>query len=153
MRTAIDIDEHTPGAPLTSMVDDAFFILQKCGRRALATGNVQCACAVVGAANAALGGDVARALEGKWKVGAVGVFFGDSVWGASKRMAPQCDAREKEGGYTAQKRSTHRTPPSSQSAALRLTQLLGAALDAGADVADDAAPAAAMFNDVDACAK
>lgn len=70
MRTAIDIDEYTPGAPLTSMVDDVFFIVQKCGRRALATGNVQCACAVLGAGNGLLGTDVTAALDAKWKVSA-----------------------------------------------------------------------------------
>lgn len=70
VRTAIDIDEYTPGAPLTSMVDDVFFIVQKCGRRALATGNVQCACAVLGAGNGLLGTDVTAALDAKWKVSA-----------------------------------------------------------------------------------
>ena len=68
VRTAIEIDEYVPGSPLTSMVDDAFFIVQKCGRRALATGNTQCSCAVLGAANGLLGGELRAALDAKWKV-------------------------------------------------------------------------------------
>ena len=35
---AIEIDEWSADTLTTSMVDDAFFVLQKCGRRALATG-------------------------------------------------------------------------------------------------------------------
>ena len=71
VRTAIEIDEYTPGAPLTSMVDDIFFIVQKCGRRALATCNVQCACAVLGAGNGLLNSEVTAGLDAKWKVSAV----------------------------------------------------------------------------------
>ena len=40
-----------------------------------------------------------------------------------------------------------------QAAALRLTQLLGTALDTGTDVSEDAAQPAAIFNNVDACAQ
>lgn len=46
-----------------------------------------------------------------------------------------------------------KTSPPPQAAALRLTQLLGTALDTGADVSDDAAQPAAVFNNVDACAQ
>ena len=48
---AIAIREHGGGALTTSMVDDVFFILQKCGRRALATANVACVCAILGQLN------------------------------------------------------------------------------------------------------
>lgn len=44
-------------------------------------------------------------------------------------------------------------PLSPQTAASRLTQLLGTALDTEADVADEAAQPAAILNDVDACAQ
>ena len=50
------------------MIDDAFFILQKCGRRALGTGSLQCACAVLGELNTLLGNSLRAALEYKWKV-------------------------------------------------------------------------------------
>jgi hypothetical protein len=33
------------------MVDDVFFILKKCGSRALATQNIHCVCAVLGQLN------------------------------------------------------------------------------------------------------
>lgn len=150
MRTAIDIDEYTPGAPLTSMVDDVFFIVQKCGRRALATGNVQCACAVLGAGNGLLGAEMTAALDAKWKVsegrGAViCVSHTLRVAMQTRACAMQCDAVS----------AVTPTHPHfcSQAAASRLTQLLGTALDAGADVSDDAAQPAAVFNDVDACAQ
>ena len=65
---AIAIDEWSDDALTTSMVDDAFFILQKCGRRALGTGSLQCACAVLGELNTLLGNSLRAALEFKWKV-------------------------------------------------------------------------------------
>lgn len=40
--TAIRISEAAEGSLTTSMVDDVFYILKKCGRRAIASGNVQC---------------------------------------------------------------------------------------------------------------
>jgi len=40
--TAIHISEAAEGSLTTSMVDDVFYILKKCGRRAIASGNVQC---------------------------------------------------------------------------------------------------------------
>lgn len=39
---ALRIDEAAPGALTSSSVDDVFFILRKCGLRALASGSVQC---------------------------------------------------------------------------------------------------------------
>ena len=52
----------------TSVVDDTFFILQKCGTRALATGNLQCVCAILGHLNTLLASHLRAALEHKWKV-------------------------------------------------------------------------------------
>ena len=68
VKTAIAIDEWTPGAPITSMVDDVFFIVQKCGRRAISTGNVQSGCAVLGQVNSLLAGELRSSLDAKWKV-------------------------------------------------------------------------------------
>ena len=65
---AIRINEWAGGALTTSMVDDVFFILQKCGRRALATGSVQCVCAVLGQLNNLLAHDLRAALDAQWKV-------------------------------------------------------------------------------------
>ena len=65
---AIRINEWAGGALTTSMVDDVFFILLKCGRRALATGSVQCVCAVLGQLNNLLAHDLRAALDAQWKV-------------------------------------------------------------------------------------
>eukprot|EP00878_Enallax_costatus_P016453 GHUV01017258.1.p1 GENE.GHUV01017258.1~~GHUV01017258.1.p1 ORF type:complete len:570 (+),score=170.72 GHUV01017258.1:179-1888(+) len=48
---AIRIDEIVSGSLTSSMVDDVFFILKKCGSRALATHSIHCACAVLGQLN------------------------------------------------------------------------------------------------------
>ena len=48
---AVAMDECVDGSLTSSVVDDIFFILQKCGRRALATGNAQCLCAVLNNVN------------------------------------------------------------------------------------------------------
>lgn len=111
VRTAIDIDEYVAGSPLTSMVDDAFFIVQKCGRRALATGNTQCSCAVLGAANGLLGGELRAALDAKWKVSArAGVGHGASHTGG---RATQTDARTSECGHGAVTPTLKNVAPSS----------------------------------------
>ena len=47
IQMAIQMDECVDGALTSSIVEDAFFILQKCGRRGMATGNVQCVCSVL----------------------------------------------------------------------------------------------------------
>ena len=64
---AIRIDELVPGALTSSVVDDCFFILLKCGRRSGAAGSVQCTCAVLNHVAALLAGDVADALQAKLK--------------------------------------------------------------------------------------
>lgn len=66
---AIAIDEWSGDALTTSMVDDVFFILQKCGGRAAAAGSAQCLCAVLGQLNTLLRDSLRAALEYKWKVG------------------------------------------------------------------------------------
>ena len=64
----IEIDEWTPDALATSMVDDAFFILQKCSQRGLATGNLHCICAILGQINTVLSTSFRAALDARWKV-------------------------------------------------------------------------------------
>ncbi len=71
VQKAIQIDEWSEDALTTSMVDDVFFILQKCGRRALATANLQCFCAVLGQLNNLLSNSLRAALEYNWKVRAL----------------------------------------------------------------------------------
>lgn len=67
----------------------------------------------------------------------------------------RCDANATRATLLRRILAVTLTPPSlcPQAAASRLTQLLGTALDTGADVSDDAAQPAAVFNDVDACAQ
>lgn len=145
MRTAVDIDDWTPGAPLTSMVDDVFFIVQKCGRRALATGNVQCACAVLTAGNGLLATDLKLALDAKWKV---------RIVGKSASHSSKHGAKQRRGAEVRRSRNRRiRPPPRTQPAALRLSQLLAAALDGDPNASDEAAGQAALFNNVDASAQ
>ena len=68
MEKAIAIDEWSQDALTTSMVDDVFFVLQKCGGRALAIGSLQCLCAILGQLNNLLRDSLRSALEYKWKV-------------------------------------------------------------------------------------
>lgn len=65
---AISIDEFSGDALTTSLVDDVFFILQKVGRRSLATASVQCICAVLTQLNSLLASDLRLALDTRWKV-------------------------------------------------------------------------------------
>ncbi|MEW5310383.1 MAG: hypothetical protein WDW38_002186 [Sanguina aurantia] len=59
---AVRIDESTPGALTSSMVDDVFFIMRKCGLRCLASGSVQCMCALLGELNNVLANAYRNAL-------------------------------------------------------------------------------------------
>ena len=59
---AIRIDEHSPGQLTSSLVDDVFYILLKCGRRSGLTGSVQCTCAVLNHVANLLSGEVRDAL-------------------------------------------------------------------------------------------
>lgn len=65
---AVRIDEWAGETLTTSMVDDVFFILAKCGRRAMATGSPPCVCAILGQVNALLSTTLRPALEAKCKV-------------------------------------------------------------------------------------
>jgi hypothetical protein len=65
---AIRIDDFQGDVLTTSMVDDVFFILQKCGQRALASGNLQCVCAILGQLNNLLASNLRQALDSRWKV-------------------------------------------------------------------------------------
>ena len=60
---AIAIDEAVPGALTTSMVDDCFYLLLKCSRRAGASQSAQCLCAVLSHVNELLCTDVKRAVQ------------------------------------------------------------------------------------------
>ena len=60
---AIAIDEAVPGALTTSMVDDCFYLLLKCSRRAGARQSAQCLCAVLSHVNELLCTDVKRAVQ------------------------------------------------------------------------------------------
>ena len=64
---AIRIDELVPGQLTSSLVDDCFFILLKCGRRSGAACSVQCTCAVLNHVTSLLAGDVSDALLAKLK--------------------------------------------------------------------------------------
>ena len=76
---ALDIREYVEGALITSAVDDVFFILQKCGRRALATGNVACVCAVLGQLNNLLTSAFYPQVQAKLNVG-VKLLLGCIKW-------------------------------------------------------------------------
>jgi hypothetical protein len=54
---------QVPDALTSSMVDDTFYILRKCGSRALATGSVQVVAALLGELNDALAGAYRGALQ------------------------------------------------------------------------------------------
>lgn len=96
VKTAISIDEWTPGAPITSMVDDVFFIVQKCGRRGLSTGNVQCACAVLSQGNTLLATELRAALDASWKVrGSVKVCGDDATENGSNEGVAMLETTRK----------------------------------------------------------
>lgn len=65
VRKAIDIDEAAQDSLTSSMVDDVFFILQKCTHRAISSRNVQCACAGLNHVGNILGNDYRDALSAK----------------------------------------------------------------------------------------
>ncbi|KAF6250525.1 component of oligomeric golgi complex 4, partial [Scenedesmus sp. NREL 46B-D3] len=62
---AIRIDEVVSGSLTSSVVDDAFFILKKCGSRALATRSIHCVCAILGQLNDLLANKLKGALLAK----------------------------------------------------------------------------------------
>ena len=64
----IEIDAWANNALASSMVDDVFFILQKCSQRGLATGSLQCVGAIMGQINSVLSSSLRAALDTQWKV-------------------------------------------------------------------------------------
>ncbi len=65
---AMRIDEFVQGSLTTTMVDDVFFILQKCSRRALASGRVMSIAAVFSHCNILLSSVYKEALMMKLQV-------------------------------------------------------------------------------------
>lgn len=67
VRKAIQIDEHVPDSLTTSMVDDVFYVLQSCCRRAISTSNISSVIAVLSSAVSLLGGEFGEALQQKMR--------------------------------------------------------------------------------------
>ncbi|KAK6127446.1 hypothetical protein DH2020_038795 [Rehmannia glutinosa] len=65
VRKAIQIDEHVLDSLTTSMVDDVFYVLQSCCRRAISTSNISSVIAVLSSAVSLLGGEYSEALQQK----------------------------------------------------------------------------------------
>ncbi|KAG8390718.1 hypothetical protein BUALT_Bualt01G0112600 [Buddleja alternifolia] len=67
VRKAIQIDEHVLDSLTTSMVDDVFYVLQSCCRRAISTSNISSVIAVLSSAVSLLGGEYNEALQQKMR--------------------------------------------------------------------------------------
>ncbi|OWM68607.1 conserved oligomeric Golgi complex subunit 4 [Punica granatum] len=67
VRKAISIDEHVPDSLTTSMVDDVFYVLQSCLRRAIFTSNISSVIAVLSGACSLLGNEYHEALQLKMR--------------------------------------------------------------------------------------
>ncbi|KAJ4791197.1 Conserved oligomeric Golgi complex subunit 4 [Rhynchospora pubera] len=63
VRKAIRIDEIAADALTTSMVDDVFFVLQSCCRRAISTGSINSVLTVLGGATSLLANEYQEALQ------------------------------------------------------------------------------------------
>ncbi|CAL4886204.1 unnamed protein product [Urochloa decumbens] len=63
VRKAIRIDEPVPDGLTTSMVDDVFFVLQSCCRRAASTASINSVLAVLGGATSLLSNEYQEALQ------------------------------------------------------------------------------------------
>ncbi|VAH68479.1 unnamed protein product [Triticum turgidum subsp. durum] len=66
IRKAIQIDEPVPDGLTTSMVDDVFFLLQSCCRRAAFTASINSLLAVLGGATSLLSNEFQEALQ--WRM-------------------------------------------------------------------------------------
>mmetsp|Transcript_65552 Transcript_65552/g.207305 ORF Transcript_65552/g.207305 Transcript_65552/m.207305 type:complete len:758 (-) Transcript_65552:47-2320(-) len=66
---AIAIDELIEGNPTSSMVDDVFFVLQRCGHRSVSTANSQCVVAGLTQVNNLLSNTFKEALASNIKAG------------------------------------------------------------------------------------
>ncbi|KAK9130037.1 hypothetical protein Sjap_010524 [Stephania japonica] len=67
VRKAIKIDEHVSDSLTTSMVDDVFYVLQSCCRRAISTSNINSVLAVLSGAMNLLGNEYQEALQQKMR--------------------------------------------------------------------------------------
>ncbi|XP_014499059.1 conserved oligomeric Golgi complex subunit 4-like [Vigna radiata var. radiata] len=78
VRKAIRIDEQVPDSLTTSMVDDVFYVLQSCLRRAISTSNISSVVAVLSGASSLLGNEYHEALQQKIRETNLGakLFFG-----------------------------------------------------------------------------
>ncbi|KAL9314903.1 hypothetical protein ACSQ67_020355 [Phaseolus vulgaris] len=78
VRKAIRIDEYVPDSLTTSMVDDVFYVLQSCLRRAISTSNISSVVAVLSGASSLLGNEYHEALQQKIREPNLGakLFFG-----------------------------------------------------------------------------
>ncbi|KAL9274145.1 Conserved oligomeric Golgi complex subunit 4-like protein [Drosera capensis] len=63
VRKAIRIDEYAPDSLTTSMVDDVFYLLQSCCRRAISTSNINSVLAVLSGASNLLSNEYLEALQ------------------------------------------------------------------------------------------
>ncbi|XP_061338849.1 conserved oligomeric Golgi complex subunit 4 [Gastrolobium bilobum] len=78
VRKAVRIDEHVPHSLTTSMVDDVFYVLQSCLRRAISTSNISSVIAVLSGACSLLSNEYHEALQQKMREPNLGakLFFG-----------------------------------------------------------------------------
>ncbi|KAJ4847456.1 Golgi transport complex subunit 4 [Turnera subulata] len=67
VRKAISIDEHVADSLTTSMVDDVFYVLQSCLRRAISTSNISSVIAVLSGASSLLSNEYQEALQQKMR--------------------------------------------------------------------------------------
>ncbi|XP_039121919.1 conserved oligomeric Golgi complex subunit 4 [Dioscorea cayenensis subsp. rotundata] len=67
VRKAIKIDEHVPDSLTTSMVDDVFYVLQSCCRRAISTTSINSVFAVLSGAMNLLSNEYQEALQQKMR--------------------------------------------------------------------------------------
>ncbi|KAL6005788.1 Golgi transport complex subunit 4 [Asimina triloba] len=67
VRKAIKIDEHVVDSLTTSMVDDVFYVLQSCCRRAILTSNINSVLAILSSAMNLLSNEYQEALQEKMR--------------------------------------------------------------------------------------
>ncbi|KAI3912344.1 hypothetical protein MKW92_046768 [Papaver armeniacum] len=67
VRKAIKIDEHVPDSLTTSMVDDVFYVLQSCCRRAISTSSMNSVLAILSSAMNLLSNEYQEALQHKMR--------------------------------------------------------------------------------------
>ncbi|XP_071785731.1 conserved oligomeric Golgi complex subunit 4-like [Asterias amurensis] len=66
---AVSLDNLETGAHTSSMVDDIFFIVKKCTRRAISSGSADCACAMLNHTSSLLEGSYRDVLYSKLRAG------------------------------------------------------------------------------------